>query len=84
MRAQAGDFETYTERVATLQRLHPELKVERVLWRQPGVLKVQLEVLFTKASMYLPCHGWGKEHGCHPSGTGSNRLSFGHGSLQVS
>ncbi len=42
LRAQARDFEIYTERVATLQRLHPELKVERVLWRQPGVLKVCL------------------------------------------
>ena len=39
--SQAGDFETYTERVEALRALHPELDVGRVLWRQPGVLKVK-------------------------------------------
>ena len=37
---QCADFSTHTARVAALRRLHPELDVGRVLWGQPGILKV--------------------------------------------
>ena len=37
---QCADFGTHTARVAALRRLHPQLDVGRVLWGQPGILKV--------------------------------------------